>query len=179
MTEFEDEYSAALESEFQELRGALLSDTISILEPTEPICVPELTTIHDTVAQMLAQRQAGVLIVDGEGRLVGIFTERDVLTRVVGPRAVGEELDVRRAPISQVMTRDPDALSLRDRICYAVNRMSVAGYRTIPIVDGERRPIGIVTVNHIIKWLAHIFPEEILNLPPEDKIKRPFQVDAG
>ncbi len=179
MTEFEDEYSAALGSEFRELKGALLSDTIHTLEPAEPLCIPETATVHDTVVQMVARRQPGVLIVNQEGRLVGIFTERDVLTRVVGPGVAGPGLDVHRTPISQVMTRDPEALALQDRVCYAVNRMSVAGYRTIPLVDAERRPIGIVTVTNIIKWLAHIFPEAILNLPPGDTIKRPHQVDAG
>jgi len=40
--------------------------------------------VHDAVAAMLAKRQAGVLVIDADGRLTGIFTERDVLTRVVG-----------------------------------------------------------------------------------------------
>ena len=57
--------------------------------------------------------------------------------------------------------------------------MSVAGYRTIPLVDAERRPIGIVTVTNIIKWLAHLFPEAVLNLPPGDTIKRPHGGGRG
>ncbi len=57
--------------------------------------------------------------------------------------------------------------------------MSVAGYRTIPLVDEVQRPIGIVTVHDFIKWLAHLFPEAVLNLRPGDVIKRPLEVDAG
>ena len=57
--------------------------------------------------------------------------------------------------------------------------MSVAGYRTIPLVDEAHRPIGIVTVHDFIKWLAHLFPEAVLNLRPGDVIKRPLEVDAG
>jgi len=57
--------------------------------------------------------------------------------------------------------------------------MSTAGYRTIPLVDEERRPIGIVTVNDVVKWLAEIFPEAVLNLRPGDRLKHPLQVDAG
>ncbi len=174
MSELDDEYSAALEREFHEIQGALLNDTINTLTPNEPICLPETTTVHDAVERMLAGRQAAVVIVDGEGRLAGIFTERDVLTRVVG-----KGLDSHRTPLSTVMTRDPEALSARDRICYAVNQMSVAGYRTIPLVDPERKPIGIVTVNHVIKWLAHLFPEAVLNLRPGDRIKQPHKLDGG
>jgi hypothetical protein len=57
--------------------------------------------------------------------------------------------------------------------------MSVAGYRTIPLVDADRRPVGVVTVNHFIKWMAGLFPEAVLNLRPGDALKRPSEVDAG
>lgn len=174
MTEFEDEYSAAFDRDFRELESALLSDTINTLSPTEPICLPETTPVQGAVARMLAGRQPGVLVIDRTGRLTGIFTERDLLTRVVG-----RGLDPDATPLAEVMTRDPEALTPRDRVCYAVNRMSVAGYRTIPLVDEAHRPIGIVTVHDFIKWLAHLFPEAVLNLRPGDVIKRPHEVDAG
>jgi len=56
----------------------------------------------------------------------------------------------------------------------------VAGYRTVPLVDAARRPIGIVTVTDVIRWLANHFPATVLNLPPGgDTLKRPGQVDSG
>jgi CBS domain-containing protein len=57
--------------------------------------------------------------------------------------------------------------------------MSVAGYRTIPLVDGDGRPIGVVTVSDVVRWLAGQFPETVLNLRPGDALKRPHEVDAG
>lgn len=181
MGEFEDEYTAGLETGVREAEGArvsdalaLLTDTIALLGPAEPICLRETATVEEAIQSMLARRQAGVLIVDAEGRLAGIFTERDVLTRVVGLN-----LDARRTLLSAVLTRDPDALFVRDRIALAVHSMSVAGYRTVPLVDAERRPIGVVTVNDVIRWLAGLFPEAVLNLPPRDRLKRPHEIDAG
>jgi CBS domain-containing protein len=174
MGEFEDEYSAALEGEVRETRGALLNDTIAVLGPADPICLPETATVREAVETMLARRQAGVLITDAGGRLTGIFTERDVLTRVVG-----KNLDARKTPLGQVMTRNPEALTARDRVAYAVHSMSVAGYRTVPLVDAERRPIGVVTVSDVIRWLANLFPEAVLNLPPSDRLKRPSEIDSG
>jgi len=168
---FEDE---AYEAGLQEVGSALLGDTINTLTPHDPICLSESMTVHDAVVRMLSGKQAAVLIVDGEGRLSGIFTERDVLTRVVG-----RGLDSRTVLLGQVMTAQPEALSPRDRICYAVHQMSVAGYRTIPLVDEERKPIGVVTVSHVIKWLADLFPEAVLNLRPGDTIKQPGTLDAG
>ena len=174
MSEFENEHSASFEDEIREIKGALLADKITTLLPAEPISVPETATVHEAVAAMLAKRQAGVLVVDGEGRLTGIFTERDVLTRVVG-----HNLDPRRTPLGAVMTRDPEALSPRDRVAYALNRMSVAGYRTIPLIDADKRPIGVATVTDFIRWLVDLFPEAVLNIRPGDEIKRPHEVDAG
>src|SRR5437867_1814706 len=49
----------------------------------------------------------------------------------------------------------------------------------VPLVDTERRPIGIVTVSDVIHWLAQLFPEAVLNLPPGDTLKRPHEMDAG
>src|SRR5437773_7785665 len=106
MGEFEDQYTAELEGDVKETRGALLNDTIAVLSPAEPICLSETATVHEAVQTMLARRQAGVLITDPSGRLTGIFTERDVLTRVVG-----KDLDARRTPLAGVMTRDPEALT--------------------------------------------------------------------
>ena len=174
MSEFQDEYSESLESEFRKLQGALLNDTVKLLAPSEPIRLTAAATVHEAVTKMVANRRAAVVIVDADGRLIGIFTERDVLTRVVG-----QGRDIHRTPLGEVMTPDPEALSPQDRICYAVNRMNNAGYRTVPLVDAERRPIGIVTVTDMVKWLAEIFPEAVLNLRPGDEIKRPLQVDAG
>ena len=175
MNDIDDEYSAAPEEEeFGEIKGALLNDTIRTLEPDEPLCVRETVSVKDAVAGMMAMRRAAVLVVDGEGRLQGIFTERDVLTRVVA-RGLGPVA----TPLGQVMTRDPEALSVTDRVAYAVNRMSVAGYRTIPLVDAERRPVGVVTVSHFIEWMADLFPEAVLNLRPGDALKHPTEVDAG
>lgn len=173
MSEIEEEYSAALEEELHEIKGALLNDTIRTLGPDEPLCVAETVSVGEVVASMMAMRRAAVLVVDDSRRLVGIFTERDVLTRVVA-RGLGLATQV-----GQVMTRDPDALSVTDRVAYAVNRMSVAGYRTIPLVDADGRPVGVVTVSHFIKWMADLFPEAVLNLRPGDALKRPSEVDAG
>jgi len=172
--EFEDEYSASIDDDLHATRGALLDDTIAVLTPAEPICLAETATVQEAIQSMLARRQAGVLITDGDGRLTGIFTERDVLTRVVG-----KNLEAGRTPLADVMTRSPQALTARDRVAYAVHCMSVAGYRTIPLVDGEGRPFGVVTVNDVICWLAALFPEEVLNLRPGDALKHPQDVDAG
>lgn len=174
MTDSEDAYSEMLDSDVQEIRGALLDDTLAVLAPPEPVCVRETVTVQDAVNAMVGRHEAGVLVVDGDGRLTGIFTERDVLMRVVG-----KGLDTTRTPVGQVMTPDPQALRLRDRVAHALHSMAVAGYRTVPLVDEARRPVGVVTATDVIRWLGDLFPEIVLNLRPGDTIKHPEQIDAG
>ena len=174
MSDFDDTETGDVDGDLTEIRGALFDDTIRMLGPAEPICLAETASVADAIERMLARRQAGVLVVDADGRLTGIFTERDVLTRVAG-----RGRDPRQTTLGEVMTRDPDALTAGDRVAYAVHSMSVAGYRTVPLVDTERRPIGVVTVSDVIRWLAGLFPEAVLNLPPRDRLKRPHEIDAG
>ena len=174
MSEFHDEYSESLDAEFRKLEDALLSDEVGLLAPSEPICLPPDASVAEAVTRMVDSHRAGVVIVDPAGRLVGIFTERDLLTRVVRQ---GRELG--RTRLEEVMTVDPEALTPDDRICFAINRMHNAGYRTVPLVDADHRPIGVVTVNDVVGWLARVFPEAILNLRPGDRVKRPAQMDSG
>lgn len=173
MSEFHDEYSEALDGEFRKLEDALLSDRVRLLAPSEPLRLSPDATVAEAVSRMVEHRRAAVVVVDGAGRLIGIVTERDLLTRVV---SLGRDPGTR---LADVMTPDPEALAPDDRICYAINRMHAGGYRIVPLVDEERRPIGIVTVNDVAGWLAGIFPEAILNLRPGDRVNRPAQMDSG
>src|SRR5437762_10344188 len=83
MTKFDDR-AQDIEDELQEVRGALLDDTIATLGPAEPICMAPTATVEEAIARMLERRQACVLVVDGDGRLTGVLTECDVLVRVAG-----------------------------------------------------------------------------------------------
>ena len=175
MNHLDDEHDPLIDDEeLQEIRGAFLNDTIAALEPAEPLCLRGDATVADAIARMLERRQAGVLVVDDDGRLTGIFTERDVLTRVAGAGR-----DAAHTLLRDVMTPNPEALAAEDRIAYAVHSMSVAGYRTVPLVDGDGRPVGVVTVSDVIRWLAHLYPEAVFNLPPGDVLKNPHAIDAG
>ena len=174
MSELEDEAYFDVADDMKAISAESLNATVATLMPAEPVCLRDTATVHEAVQAMLARRQAGVLVVDAAGCLAGIFTERDVLTRVAG-----QGQDPRHTALGAVMTRDPEALGPGDRVAYAVHSMSVAGYRTVPLVDTEHRPIGVVTVNDVVGWLARVFPEAILNLRPGDRVKRPAQMDSG
>ena len=120
------------------------------------------TMVSEAIATMSDSGSACVLITEAK-KLVGIFTERDFLTRVAAQK---------RSPASttlaDVMTKNPDALKGTDYITYAVNLMAVGGYRNVPIVDDEHRPVGNLSVYDVTTHLAAIFSEVDGNHGPDE-----------
>ncbi len=118
-----------------------------------------------TMAMRAMQRDhRGCVVVTDDGtsasKLVGIFTERDVLLRIVDRGKNPATL-----PLSEVMTPDPEVLSVHSSVAYALNKMSVGGFRHVPIVDDEHRPAFVVSVRDVVEFLVEAFPREILTLP--------------
>jgi CBS domain-containing protein len=145
-----------------EIVDALFEEVLANVPHSPLVVVNARTSVADVVRAMNDKHTGCALVADDRtGVLVGIFTERDVLRRVaVRP------LDADRTPISEVMTRDPDTLPADATLAYALRQMSVEGYRNIPLVDHDQRPVGVVAVQDIVAWLCESFPGSVLNLPP-------------
>ena len=124
----------------------------------DPICLGPDAPVREAFERMKEQQRGAVLICR-EGRLVGIFTERDALA------LMADAADLSR-PLEQVMTPDPAALSEGDSIGAAITRMAQGGYRRLPIVDADGRPVGFVKVGSILHFLVDHFPATVYNLPP-------------
>jgi len=138
----------------------LRRDPIRSLRLQPAASVPPSMLLHEVVAQMKSRRVAAAVVVES-GRVVGIFTERDLLYRIVGLE-LNEQLTIREA-----MTPSPRTLSPDDRIADAVRLMTDRGYRHIPLVDPEGRLVGLVAARDIVEFVARHFPKEVLNLPPD------------
>jgi CBS domain-containing protein len=140
------------------LELARLQEPIRRLLPLTPILIAPTATVGDAV-HLMRERRAGCVLIVEEGRLAGIFTERDLLYTV--------GLSPLERPVYEVMTRNPDVLRPDDPIVYALNLMSVGGYRHVPLVDDAHRPVGVVSMRHIVHYLVAFFPQAILTLPPD------------
>lgn len=137
------------------------------------ISVPPGTTIGEA-ARIMKEHRIGCVLVEEEGRLLGIFTERDILTKLVGTG-----YDPAKVHVDGVMTKNPETLTPEDPIAFAVQRMSVGGFRHLPLIDATTgRPVGILSVKDIVDYLADYFPREVLNIPPEPG-KQPRTPEGG
>lgn len=142
------------------VRRNLIQDTVSVLDSYLPIIVPQKACVADAVKKLQESGRGCVVVCDGE-TLKGIFTERDVLIKVFGEN---QKTDL---PITQLMTPNPVTVRLQDSTAWVIKKMRKGGYRHIPVVDDQGRPIRIVSIKHIVQYLVEHFPETIYNLPPD------------
>jgi len=141
-----------------------------------PVTVSSGTSIADCLRAI--QRTGtgdSVFVTDDDGRLIGVLTERDIFGRLVGPDVASVDLD---AAVETYMTTEPHTLRLSQKVRDALELMQSSRYRNVPVVDEDRRLVGVVRQVDILKFLAETFPEELLNLPPRPH-QRMEQAEGG
>jgi CBS domain-containing protein len=158
---YEDDDHAHFDGPSAPLRldDALRNASIRALDPQPAVTVDEETSIADSIRCMIDQGIGAVLVTRG-GRAVGIFTERDVLKRVSSRGSDHGQ------PVSAVMTPDPECLDLDDGIGFALNRMIEGGFRHVPILDGDGRPVAVLSLREVVAFIVSLLPARMLNLPP-------------
>ena len=153
---FDDE-----QRESPEVGSVLLRETLKNALSNRGLVLDEQVSLAEALRQMREQHQ-GCVLVTRDGKLTGIFTERDVLMKVAGTK-----VDLEHTPIHHYMTRNPIRLPEDASVAYALNRMCVEGFRHVPLTDEQSRPVGVVSMRNIIEYLSGFFPKDVLNLPPE------------
>jgi CBS domain-containing protein len=142
-----------------ELARNLRKDPVSRLDPSPPWSVERSATVADAVSLMRRENVGCVLVCDA-GRLAGLFTERDLMCRVL---AVGKPLSM---PIAEVMTPEPVTVLPRDPIRIALRKMKAGGHRHLPVVDDDSRPVGLLSVKRVVRYLVEHYPAAVYNQPP-------------
>lgn len=142
----------ALPSARTAVEHSITTDLLSSLDLPTPECLPAHTSVADAIQLMRDQRVGCVLITDERQRLTGIFTERDVLYRIAGKvRELASE------PVGRHMTRNPTTLPPWATIAHALHLQSVHGFRHIPVVDQDGRPVGVVSFRRIGQFIEEIW----------------------
>ena len=114
-------------------------------------------TVMDAVKEMNLRHIGSLLILD-KGKLVGIFTERDVLRRVVVPGLPAETTKV-----SEVMSKEVDTFPPHLTVTEALAHMNKERHRHVPIVEGDRI-LGLLSIGDITRWLSKNAENEAQNL---------------
>ncbi len=131
---------------------------VSVLPTDEYVAVSPFTPLSQAIEAMKTD-EGGCVIVSDDGRVTGIFTERDLLNKILG-----EKVDL-ESPISKWMQPAVETLSSEATIGDAVRLMNEKGFRNIPLIR-KGLLVGSISVFDIITYLAECYPKETMNLPP-------------
>lgn len=142
------------------------------LRVRKPLVLRRGKSVQEALDLMTEKRASCILVVEGE-KLAGILTERDIIRKAVAP---GKPLDSLR--VEEIMTADPESFQPDDSVAFVVNAMHVGGYRHVPVVDAQSRPVATVSVRDLIAFIVEHFSEDILNLPPRP-VRSPRSEDGG
>jgi CBS domain-containing protein len=139
---------------------ALASATVGELSPRPHARVDASDAMWKVVSEMKTKGR-GAVLVEEDGALVGIFTERDLLNRVDYSDALWSHVVV-----GDVMTPHPMVIRPDDSLSEALRRLTQGHRRHLPIVDGRGHVSGLISIRDILTYIAERFPEEMMNLPP-------------
>lgn len=130
------------------------------LDMDPPVVMEETTPVKEVIRAM-QDRRAGFSLLCRGGKLSGIFTERDVLNKVIGKERALDQ------PVSELMTPDPVSVHENTPIRSAVLEMHKGGFRNIPVVDADGAVVSCVRHKDIVHYLVEHFAQQVLNLPPD------------
>lgn len=128
-----------------------LSKSVGLLNPREPKTVLESSSLKEILEVLKNESLGAVLICDDQEKVIGIFTERDVLKKVAGKILSNKDV------ICNYMTRDPICISMTSPLAYALQLMSEGGFRHVPITDENGIALGIISMKDIVDEIVKTF----------------------
>jgi CBS domain-containing protein len=146
-----------------DLARNLKIDSVSRLNPTPPHRVEPGQTVAQAAA-LMREKKVGCILVCRDERVVGIFTERDLMRKVL---AAGKPLTL---PVGDFMTANPVMVHPKEPIGVVIRRMEEGGYRHLPVVDDAGRPVGVLSVKRIVHYLVEHYPPTVCNQPPDPAV---------
>jgi CBS domain-containing protein len=129
---------------------SLMEDPVGQLNPRVPVTLPATATLREAIATLLGRDIGALIVVDAQQKLLGIFSERDLLKKVAGLSEVS--LD---KPVGSFMTPKPETVSSTDTLAFALHKMDVGGYRHLPVLSGDR-VVGVVSVRDMLRHITHL-----------------------
>jgi CBS domain-containing protein len=126
---------------------SVMEANLHLLELEETVTVSPQSSALEAAQKMKAAKCGCVLVLE-DGRLVGIFTEHDVLHRMFGGGTVAEDV-----PVKELMSPNPESLRETDSVATALNKMSLGRYRHIPVTKADGT-YSVTSINGVLKYIA-------------------------
>ena len=127
----------------------LMEETVGALKSSNATTLPSAALVGEAIQTMLARDIGAVLIVADDGKLLGIFSERDLLTKAANDPHYATK------PVRQFMTANPETVRETDTLAFALHKMDGGGYRHLPVLkDGQ--PLGMLSVRDMLRHITSL-----------------------
>ncbi len=133
-----------------QVERSVMYDQVKSLKQHPPVVIAQTATIRQAMDVMASTNVSALLIVDGQGQLVGIFSERDMLKKVVGL-----QMDYENLPITQFMTARPECVTMTDTLNFVLQKMDAGGYRHVPVLENGK-PVSIISSRDMLRFLTRL-----------------------
>jgi CBS domain-containing protein len=131
------------------IERCLMEDQVLALRHRAPTTIEPATTLRQAMDLMLSENVGALLVVDEAGKLLGIFSERDLLKKVAG---VHDDYEL---PVRQFMTPQPETVGLTDTLNLVLNKMDGGGYRHLPVID-DGKPVNLLSVRDMLRHITRL-----------------------
>jgi CBS domain-containing protein len=135
---------------------AMVGDLEARPHATVPVDAPMWKVVDE-----MKSHDRGAVLIEEDGQLVGIFTERDLVSRVDHSDVLWSHVVVK-----DVMTPHPTVVRPEDSLAEALRLLTQGRRRHLPVVDPKGKVTGLVSIRDILSYIASKFPEDMINLPP-------------
>ena len=126
------------------MNASLTKASAGELKPRKPLCLDQYSTVADAI-RCMRNNQSGCVLITESDHLVGMVTERDILKELISKNISSD-----KTYLKNLMSRDPDYLFEEDSAAFALNMMSVGGYRNITVLNMNGIPSGILAIEDIL-----------------------------
>lgn len=123
---------------------------LSMIMSSPVLTVKKEDSVREAAKIMYNNRIGSVVVVDDDGKIAGILTERDLIYLI----ALGKKELFTEYPVWQIMTENPITGKPNESITEALLKMKEAKIRHLPVVDEENRPIGMVSIRDILEIIV-------------------------
>ena len=129
---------------------SLMEDSVLVLQPHPPVTILYKTPIRQAIQTLLNRDIGALLVVNEAGQLLGIFSERDLLTKVAGKHESFADM-----PVGDFMTAKPETVTESDTLDFALHKMDCGGYRHLPILTNGQ-PSGVISVRDMLRHITRL-----------------------
>jgi CBS domain-containing protein len=122
-----------------------MSHLKTLLTPRPVTLLPPYASISEAVETM-SNKHIGSILITESGKVVGIFTERDLMKKVIA-----QKLDPKNTELGSVMTKNPECATLNNTVHECYELMNKLGCRHLPVID-EDKPIAVISIRDVLSW---------------------------